>query len=485
MAVELPRTTSSSLTLLNTLGAGSRPPAENDAAARPQSLPEMVIPLDVLSCIPPYRACRKSLFPLRLNRNSLATIRNFPCRTSAQAHTLVVKVIPMPVAAEKLRLSAISPGLVQSEIRAMSVECDRLGGINLAQGVCDTEVPAPVLDRAASAMAEGHNIYTRLDGIAPLRQAISTKLAHYNGIAADPEGEILVTSGATGAFYAACLALFDPGDEVILFEPFYGYHLNTLRALRIQPVSVSLESPDWSLDIARLRAAISPRTRGLVINTPSNPCGKIFSRQELEAIAALAVEHDLFVITDEIYEYFLYDGLRHISPATLPGMAERTITISGLSKTFSITGWRVGYLAASRRWMGAIGYFHDLTYVCSPSPFQHASAAGLLQLPPSFYQSLSTDYQIKRDMLCAALAQAGMTPSIPPGAYYVLADISALPGATARDKARHLLRQTGVAAVAGSAFFAEGRGENLARFCFAKRDDDLREACRRLTANHP
>jgi aminotransferase len=383
-------------------------------------------------------------------------------------------------AVSTLRLSEISPGMTQSEIRAMSVECDRVHGINLAQGVCDTGVPSPVMTRAIDAILEGHNIYTRLDGIAALRQAISQKLASYNGVSADPDSEILVTSGATAGFYAACMALFNPGDEVILFEPFYGYHLNTLRALRVHAVDVPMDAPSWAIDFDRLRAAITPRTRGLVLNSPSNPCGKVFTRAELEAIAALAVEHDLFVLTDEIYEYFLYDDAQHISPATLPGMAERSITISGLSKTFSITGWRIGYLAADRRWLGAISYFHDLIYVCAPAPFQHASAAGLVQLPDSFYAALATEYQAKRDRLCSALADAGMTPSIPPGAYYVLADSTVIPGANAREKARTLLHQTGVAAVAGTAFFAEGRGENLLRFCFAKRDEELERACQAL-----
>jgi aminotransferase len=383
----------------------------------------------------------------------------------------------MQTATDKLRLSEISPGVVQSEIRSMTVECDQLGGVNLAQGVCDTEVPAPVVERAISAIHEGHNIYTRLDGIAVLREAIAQKLERHNGIAADPDSEVLVTSGATGALYAACLALFDPGDEVILFEPFYGYHLNTLLSLRVKPVAVSLAMHTWEIDFDALKSAITPRTRAVVINTPGNPCGKVFTRAELETIAALAIEHDLFVITDEIYEYFVYEGAKHISPATLPGMAERTITISGLSKTFSITGWRVGYLAGDKRWLGSIGYFHDLTYVCSPSPFQYGAAAGLLELPDEFYTAMSTEYQAKRDKMCSALADAGLTPSIPPGAYYVLADVSSLPGATAREKARNLLREKKVAAVAGTAFFAGGRGENLLRFCFAKRDEDLQRAC--------
>jgi aminotransferase len=386
----------------------------------------------------------------------------------------------MRAVAEKLHLSEISPGMVQSEIRAMTVACDLAGGANLAQGVCDTEVPSPVAARAVEAIAQGLNIYTRMDGIQPLRHAIADKLARRNGLTADPEGEILVTSGATAGFQAACMALFDPGDEVILFEPFYGYHLGALRALRVEATSVPLSAPNWALNLEALRAAITPRTRGIVVNSPSNPSGKVFSRAELEAVAALAIENDLFVITDEIYEYFVFDGTQHISLATLPGMAERTISVSGLSKTFSITGWRVGYLIADRRWMGAINYFPDLVYVCAPSPFQHGAAAGLMQLPDSFYSDLSAEYQAKRDMLCSTLTDVGLTPSIPQGAYYVLADVTKLPGATAREKARTLLRDTGVAAVAGTAFFAEGRGENLIRFCFAKRDEDLERACAML-----
>jgi aminotransferase len=385
----------------------------------------------------------------------------------------------------ELRLSELAPGLVQSEIRAMTVACADVGGINLAQGVCDTDPPHPVVEAGIQAIRDGHNIYVRLDGIAVLREAIAQKLASFNGIEADPNGNVLVTSGATGALHAAIMATLDPGDECIVFEPFYGYHTASLASQRVKPAIVSLAPPDWTLDLDRLRAAITPRTRGLILNTPANPSGKVFDRTELEAIAELAIEHDLFVFTDEIYEYFLYDGERHISLATLPGMAERTITLSGFSKTFSVTGWRLGYLTASERWIPAIGYFHDLLYVCAPSPLQHGAAAGLLQLPQRFYHELSVEYQAKRDSFCAALARAGMTPSIPTGAYYVLADASRIEGANSKAKARQLLADTGLAAVAGSAFFgtdADGRnrGENLLRFCFAKKDADLAEACRRL-----
>jgi aminotransferase len=362
----------------------------------------------------------------------------------------------------------------------MSVECDRVGGINLAQGICDTEVPASVADAAVQAIRDGNNTYTRLDGISSLRQAIASKLARHNGIVADPDSEVLVTAGATGAFYAACLALLNPGDEVILFEPFYGYHVNTLLSVRAQPVIVPLTTPTWDLDLDVLRNSITPLTRALVLNTPSNPSGKVFTLSELKAIADLAIEHDLFVFSDEIYEYFLFDDNRHISMATLPGMAARTITISGFSKTFSITGWRVGYVTASSQWLPSIGYFHDLTYVCSPAPLQHGAAAGLAILPESFYQSLSTEYQNKRDQLCEALKKAGLPPSIPAGAYYVIADASRIPGETAQRKARNLLAATSIAAVAGTAFFAQGRGENTLRFCFGKKPDALDSACEAL-----
>jgi aminotransferase len=283
-------------------------------------------------------------------------------------------------AANPLRLSELASNVAQSEIRAMTVECDRMGGVNLAQGVCDTELPSPVRDAAIAAIEDGHNIYTRMDGIALLRAAISRKLREHNGIEADPETQVLVTSGATGALYAACLALFNPSDEIILFEPFYGYHLNTLRSLRIRPVLQALAAGTWELDVESLRRAITPRTRAIIINTPSNPCGKVFTRAEIEAIGELALEHDLFLLSDEIYEYFLFDGARHVSPASLPGLAERTITISGFSKTFSITGWRIGYLAADAKWVPSICYLHDLIYVCSPSPAQYGAAAGLAQL---------------------------------------------------------------------------------------------------------
>ena len=379
-----------------------------------------------------------------------------------------------------LSLSELAPRVLQSEIRAMSVECDRMGGVNLAQGICDTGVPGPVAEGAIQAIRDGHNIYTRLDGIARLREAIAAQLAKDRGLSVDAEREVLVASGATGALHAAAMALFNPGDEVILFEPFYGYHANTLTSMRVKPVIVPLAAPHWDLDFDALRTAITPRTRAVLVNTPANPTGKIFTKAELKTLAGIAAEHDLFVVTDEIYEYFLYGGAEHVSPAKLDGMRERTILTSGFSKTFAITGWRLGYLVADAKWLGAISYFHDLTYVCAPSAFQHGVAAGLEQLGPEFYQGLRRDFESKRDRLVTALRDAGLTPHVPAGAYYILADASRIPGKNAVDKARMLLARTGVASVAGSAFFRPGGGENLLRFCFAKKDADLDAACERL-----
>jgi aminotransferase len=369
-----------------------------------------------------------------------------------------------------------------SEIRLMSAECDRVGGINLSQGVCDTPLPPAVAAGAARAIRDGHNSYTRQEGVAPLRQAIARKLRRDNHLTVDPDTGIVVTAGATGAFFCACFALLDPGDEVIVFEPYYGYHVSTLEAVGAVAVPVPLAPPDWSLDLAALQAAIGPRTRGILVNTPANPSGKVFTRTELEAVADIAGRQDLFVFTDEIYEYFVYDNTEHVSPASLPGLAERTITISGFSKTYSITGWRIGFAACAPRWAEAIGVFNDLLYVCAPAPLQYGVAAGLDELPSSFYQALRVEYTAKRASICEALEAAGMRPYIPQGAYYVVADTSGILEGDSSVRARELLRRTGVASVPGAAFFSGGRGDSLLRFCFAKPDDQLREACRRLAA---
>jgi aminotransferase len=362
----------------------------------------------------------------------------------------------------------------------MTQACVQAKGLNMAQGVCDTPVPPVVLQAAAQAMEAGKNIYSRFDGLPELRQSIAKKLAQYNGIMADPETDITVSAGATGSFHCACLALLNPGDEVILFEPYYQYHISALLAVEAVPVMVKMQAPDWTIHPIDVERAVTPRTKAIIVNSPSNPSGKVFSRQELGSVASIAQQHDLFVLTDEIYEYFLYDGRTHVSVATLPGMADRTITIGGYSKTFSITGWRIGYSVAAARWAQAIGAMNDLLYVCAPTPLQAGVAVGIQELPDSFYQDLARDYQRKRDRFCHALAQAGLMPSVPQGAYYVLADTSRVPGTTGKERAMFLLETIGLAGVPGDAFFSESDGRQFIRFSYAKIDADIDDACQRL-----
>jgi aminotransferase len=379
-----------------------------------------------------------------------------------------------------LRLSKRADGISQAEIRVMTIECEKVGGINLAQGVCDTGVPEPVARNAQRAIDDGFNSYTRYDGLQELRRAIAKKTAQHNGIDVDPETNITVSAGSTGAFYCACLALLDPGDEVILFEPYYGYHLNTLLAVDAVPRYVSLGLPDLKFGPEDLEKAFTPRTRGIMVCTPANPSGKVFDTTEMKWIADFALRHDIFVFTDEIYEYFIYDGAKHISPGSIPEIADRTITISGYSKTFSITGWRIGYSVADKKWADMIGYINDLVYVCAPAPLQLGVAAGILELPEQYYGALCDEFRRKRDMICGALDSVGLSPIVPQGAYYVLADASSLPGAGSKEKAMYLLDKVKVASVPGNAFYHDEGGEKLIRFCFAKTDEVLAEACRRI-----
>jgi aminotransferase len=379
-----------------------------------------------------------------------------------------------------LALSERRAWVSQSEIRNMTIECERAGGINLAQGLCDLEVPVDVRAGARAAIEEGVNVYTRYDGLAELREAVAAKHKRFYGMDVDPETEIVVSAGATGAFYCVCLALLNPGDEVIVFEPYYGYHLSTLAAVQAVPAYVRMAPPDWRFNMEDLERAVTKKTRAMIINTPANPSGKVFTREELTRLAEFCRRHDLFVFTDEIYEYFVFDGKQHIPPATLDTMRERTITISGMSKTFSISGWRIGYCICDARWSRTIGYLNDLIYVCAPAPLQMGAARGLNALEPDYYRRLSAMYQDKRDRLCQALDRAGFDPCIPAGAYYVLCDISRVPGADGKEKTLRLLEKTGVAAVPGGAFYHDRTGENLARFCFAKEDPILDDACSRL-----
>ncbi len=380
----------------------------------------------------------------------------------------------------RLQLSRRAHRIAKAEIRTMTVECERVGGVNLAQGVCDMAVPKPVLEGVRKALVEGVNSYTRHDGLAVLREAIAHKMEEFNGITANPENEIVVSGGSTGALYCACLALLDAEDEVIVFEPYYGYHINTLLAVDAVPTFVRMSPPDWSFSKEDLERALTPRTKAIIVNTPGNPTGKVYAADELGVIADFATNNDLFIFTDEIYEYFVYGHHRHVSPATIDGVRDRTITISGYSKTFSITGWRIGYAVCDARWAEMIGYVNDLVYVCAAAPLQVGVAEGIRALDDRYYRDLRSSFDEKRQLICDALHNAGFVFTKPQGAYYILADASHVPGESSKERAMYLLEKTGVAAVPGEAFFADRSGESLLRFCYAKEDDELRRACDRL-----
>jgi aminotransferase len=367
-------------------------------------------------------------------------------------------------------------GLVQSDIRRMSRECERVGGINLGQGICDLPTIPELVDGACDAIRTSKATYSKFEGIDLLRERIAAKIERFNGFTVDPATELVVTVGSTGGFAAAAMATLNAGDEVILFEPFYGYHLNTLKVLGVTTKYVPLQLPDWSIDFDALRAAFGPKTRGIVVCTPSNPCGKVFTRDELERIAVLCREFNTWCFTDEIYEYIVYDDRRHLSMAAVD--RDVAVTISGFSKTFSVTGWRIGYVAADRRVTQSIGLVNDLFYVCAPTPLQWGIARAL-EVGDDYYRNLAADYQKKRDMLADALTEGGFQPFVPQGAYYMLAEIPAELG-DAREAAMALIEEAGVASVPGPSFYSGNAGDRLLRFCFAKDFAALEEAGRRL-----
>ncbi|HJQ36894.1 MAG TPA: pyridoxal phosphate-dependent aminotransferase [Thermoanaerobaculia bacterium] len=369
-------------------------------------------------------------------------------------------------------------GLVQSDIRRMSRECERVGGINLGQGICDLPTIPELVEGACDAISSSKATYSKFEGIDLLRDRIAKKIARFNRFEVDPAREIVVTVGSTGGFAAAALATLNAGDEVILFEPYYGYHLNTLKVLGIETKYVPLNPPDWSIDFDALRAAFGPKTRGIVVCTPSNPCGKVFTTDELRKIADLCREFNAWCYTDEIYEYIVYDGRKHVSMASVD--RDVTITISGFSKTFSVTGWRIGYVAADAKVCASIGLVNDLFYVCAPTPLQWGIARAL-EIGDEYYNNLASDYEKKRDMLATALTEAGFRPFVLQGAYYMLAEIP--DGfANASEAAMALIEEAGVASVPGPSFYASGRGDRLLRFCFAKDFAALEEAGRRVRA---
>ncbi len=370
--------------------------------------------------------------------------------------------------------------LEQSYIRHMSRECERVGGINLGQGLCPLPSPPEVLESASDAILEDRSTYSPYEGVPELREALANKMADHNGLEIDPDEELVVTIGATGAFACAVHGLFDPGDEFMLFEPYYGYHYNTIRAGECTPHMVTLEPPEWTITRDQLEAHYTEATEAIVVNTPVNPSGQVLSRDELEVIAGFCRDHDILAITDEIYEYFVYDEREHISLATLPGMRERTVTISGFSKTFAITGWRLGYAVAPPRLADPVGLVDDIHYVCAPTPLQHGVARAMDELSDDYYRKMAAEFQERRDSICEALEAADLAPYHPEGAYYVLADVSRLGFDDSVDAAMHILEEGGVASVPGTSFYHSESGRDLVRFCYAVEGDKLREAGDRL-----
>ncbi len=372
----------------------------------------------------------------------------------------------------------------ESVIREMTRLSIQHGAINLAQGMPDFPAPEAIKEAAVDAIRADFNQYAITWGAPSLRRAIAEKVERFNGIHADPETMITVTCGATEAMMCAMLGVVNPGDEVIVFEPFYENYGPDAAISGAQLVFVPLVAPEYTFDPDVLRRAFSPRTKALILNSPHNPTGRVFSREELEQIAALAREFDALVITDEIYEHIRYDEHEHISIATLPDMAERTITISGLSKTYSVTGWRIGYLIASPQLTGGLRKVHDFLTVGAPAPLQEAAAVAL-QSPDEYYLTLARDYQARRDLLYAALAESGFGCTRPQGAYYIMTDISGFGSWNDVDFARYLTEKIGVAPVPGSSFYSsEALGRSSVRFCFCKRAETLRAAADRLRAIH-
>jgi len=368
----------------------------------------------------------------------------------------------------------------ESVIREMTRLAHQYGALNLGQGMPDFDTPLEIREAACKAIMDGYNQYAITWGAPVLRNAIADKMRSFNGIECDPEVNITVCCGATECMMATMLALVDPGDEVIVFQPFYENYGPDALLSGAKPVWVTLHPPTWSFDPEELRRAFSPRTKAIIINTPNNPTGKIFTLAELEYISLLCQEFNAFAIADEIYEYIRHTDAPHISIATLPGMAERTITISGLSKTFSITGWRLGYCIAPAEISNGIRKAHDFLTVGAPHPLQIAGAAAL-RLPMSYYDNLREGYRRRREMFLPYLRDAGFEFVAPDGAYYVMTDITPFGATDDTEFVKRLIREVGVSGVPGSSFYhPKELGKTKVRFMFAKRDDTLKQAGERL-----
>jgi aspartate/methionine/tyrosine aminotransferase len=380
-----------------------------------------------------------------------------------------------------VRSSQRAGTFTESVIREMTRVAQKYGAINLAQGFPDFPMPAPMKDAACAAIHGDINQYAITWGSSPLRIAIAEKYRRWYDMPVDPETEITVTCGATEAMASTFLALIDPGDEVIVFEPFYENYGPDAILAGAQPKFVPLEPPGWRLDLDQLRAAFSPRTKAIVLNTPHNPSGRVFTREELTVIAGLCQEHDAWAFTDEIYEHILYSGHHHLL-AAFPGMRDRTVTISGLSKTFSCTGWRLGYTVAPAKATDAIRKVHDFLTVGAPAPLQAAGAVGLA-FDADYFNHLAQEYRERRTILSGALREAGFIFSEPAGAYYILADFSELSDDDDTTFATWLAKEGGVATVPGTSFFHHKElGRKLVRFAFCKKRETLERAAERLAS---
>jgi aspartate/methionine/tyrosine aminotransferase len=382
-----------------------------------------------------------------------------------------------------LRISHKAESFTESVIREMNRVAVQHGAVSLAQGFPDFACPPELKRAVAEAVDADINQYAITWGSKPLRDAIAeTMPRHFPGFGElDPETQITVTCGATEAMIAAMLGLLDPGDEVVIFEPFYENYGPDAILSGASPRYVTLHEPDWSIDPDELRAAFGPRTRGIVVNSPHNPTGKVFARAELQLIADLCMEHDVIAFTDDIYEHLVFDG-EHIPLATLPGMAERTVSIHSMSKTYSVTGWRIGWTITSPELSVGIRRVHDFLTVGAAAPLQ-AAAVTALGFAPAYYERLVADYRERRDVLVPALRSAGFRVHEPQGAYYVMTDIRDLSGPDDDDVAfaHRLIRDPGVAAVPGSSFFSRpALGRTKLRFAFPKRIETLRAAAERL-----
>jgi aspartate/methionine/tyrosine aminotransferase len=388
---------------------------------------------------------------------------------------------PSLQAAERVRFrSQRTLRFTESVIREMSRLAIERNAVNLAQGMPDFPAPPEVKQAACDAINANINQYPVTWGLKPFRKAIAEKTEKFYGLNYDPEREITVCCGATEGIIAALLAVTNPGDEMIVFEPYYENYWPDSLLCQIERKTVKLRGPDWTFDPAELRRAFSPRTKAVIINSPNNPTGKVFTREELLAIATLCEEFDALAITDEIYEHILYDGAKHIPIATLPGMRERSVIVNSMSKTYAVTGWRVGWVLAPPDLSDSIRKVHDFLTVAAAAPLQQAGILAL-GLPVSYYDQLAKDYSERRDLLMSSLGRAGFRCFGPKGAYYILADGSEFGFADDFKLARYLLEDVGVASVPGSSFFSNASdGASIVRFCFCKKLETLQEAGERL-----